>query len=240
MATLPDLLFVALFAVALPLWDYFVSWPAFHRQSLADPARARKRLWIGAIVYLWALVALGSALWVVNDRSWASLGFSVPDAWRLWAAIGLVLLLVVYNVQAAAAVARDPQARAKVRQQFSGAIADVMPQTQSELYWFGAVSLTAGFCEEFLFRGYFIWTLAPTLGWWGGAALSVLIFAGGHAYQGWNGVLRTGIVGIFFTLVVAVFGSLWPAIALHGLVDLGSGIMAWLALRDPVDGALSA
>ena len=41
MTTLPDLLYVALFAVALPLWDYLVSWPAFHRQSHADPARAR-------------------------------------------------------------------------------------------------------------------------------------------------------------------------------------------------------
>jgi hypothetical protein len=45
MTTLPDLLYVALFAVAFPLWDYLVFWPAFHRQSQADPARARTRLW---------------------------------------------------------------------------------------------------------------------------------------------------------------------------------------------------
>jgi len=51
MTTLPDLLYVALFAVALPLWGYLVSWPAFHRKLQADPARARKRLWIGAIGY---------------------------------------------------------------------------------------------------------------------------------------------------------------------------------------------
>jgi membrane protease YdiL (CAAX protease family) len=94
------------------------------------------------------------------------------------------------------------------------------------------VSLTAGFCEEFLFRGYFIWVFAPWLGWWGAAALSVLIFAILHAYQGWNGVLRTGIVGAVFTLVVAIFNSLWPAIALHALMDLGAGMMAWLALRE--------
>ena len=100
------------------------------------------------------------------------------------------------------------------------------------MYWFGGVSLTAGFCEEFLFRGYFIWALAPWLGWWGAAALSLLIFASGHAYQGWNGALRTGIVGAIFTLVVAIFGSLWPAIALHALIDLSNGMFAWLALRE--------
>lgn len=232
MPTLPDLLYVALFAVALSLWDYLVSWPALQRRFQADPARARKRLWIEAIGYPWAMVALGAALWVANDRSWASLGLSVPDGWRWWVALGLVLLLVAYYSQAAAAVARDPKAKASVRQQFTGSLADVLPRTRTELTWFGGVSLTAGFCEEFLYRGYFIWALSPQLGWWGAAALSVVLFASGHAYQGWNGVLRTGVVGALFTVVVALFDSLWPAIVLHGLVDLGGGVMAWLALRE--------
>ena len=51
-------------------------------------------------------------------------------------------------------------------------------------------------------------------------------------YQGWNGVLRTGMVGALLTLVVAILGSLWPAIALHALIDLGSGMIAWPALRE--------
>ncbi len=40
------------------------------------------------------------------------------------------------------------------------------------------------------------------------------------------------MVGAFFTLVVAIFVSLWPAIALHALIDLGQGTIAWLALRE--------
>lgn len=109
-----------------------------------------------------------------------------------------------------------------------------MPHTRTELYWFFGVSLTAGFCEEFLYRGYFIWVFAPWLGWWGAAALSVPFFAIAHVgvYQGWHGALRTGIVGAFFTLVVAIFNSLWPVIALHAVIDLGAGMMAWLALRE--------
>jgi membrane protease YdiL (CAAX protease family) len=108
----------------------------------------------------------------------------------------------------------------------------MMPQTPTELCWFGGVSLTAGFCEEFLYRGYFIWAFAPWLGWWGAAALSMAIFAMLHIYQGWNGVLRTGIVGAIYTLAVVIFNSLWPAIALHALTDLGGGVLAWLALRE--------
>lgn len=231
MTTLLDLLYVALFAVAFPLWDYLVFWPAFHRQSQADPARARMRLWRLAIGSAWPLVAVGAALWVANDRSWMSFGFSVPDGWRLWTSIALFLLLAAYQTYALATLVRSSDARASMRQQI-GKLTAVLPHTRTELYWFGGVSLTAGFCEEFLYRGYFIWVFAPWLGWWGAAALSLLFFAVGHAYQGWNGVLRTGMVGALFTLVVAILDSLWPAIALHALIDLGSGMMAWLALRE--------
>lgn len=53
MTTLLDLLFVASFAVAFPLFDYLVSWPAFHRRSRGDPARARMSLWKQTIVGGW-------------------------------------------------------------------------------------------------------------------------------------------------------------------------------------------
>ena len=231
MTALPDLLYVALFAVALPLWDYLVFWPGFHRQSQADPARARKRLWTLAIGGAWPLVAFGAVLWVANERTWTSFGFSVPDGWRLWTSITLVLLLAAYQAYAVTTLARSSEARASARQQI-GTLSAVVPHTRTEMYWFGGVSLTAGFCEEFLYRGYFVWVFSPWLGWWGAAALSLPFFAMGHLYQGWNGVLRTGMVGAFFTLVVAILGSLWPAIALHALIDLGSGMMGWLALRE--------
>jgi membrane protease YdiL (CAAX protease family) len=118
-----------------------------------------------------------------------------------------------------------------LRQQI-GELSVVLPHTQREMFWFAGVSLTAGFCEEFLYRGYFVWALSPWLGQWAAAALSLAFFAVGHIYQGWNGVLRTGMVGAIYTMVVMLLDSLWPAIALHVLVDLGSGTMSWLALRE--------
>ncbi len=225
-----DLIYVALFAVAFPLWDYLVYWPAFQRQLQVDPAGARKRLWTAASIWPWVLVAIGAALWMANGRSWASFGFSVPHGWRLWTSLALLLLVVAYYVYATAAVARSADARASVLRNETLTI--VMPHTRAELHRWNGVALTAGFCEEFLYRGYFIWVFAPWLGWWGAAALSVAFFATGHAYQGWKGVLHTGIVGALFALVVATFDSLWPAIALHAAVDLGSGAIAWLALRE--------
>lgn len=236
MMTLPDLLYVAWFAAAGPMIDYLVFWPALRRRSEKDPARTRRRAWAWTIVSAWALVGLGAALWAANHRSWKALGFSVPEGWRLWTSIAVFLLLAAYHVWGVATLARNSDARASARQQIGTLTAAVLPHTRTEMYLFAAVALTAGFCEEFLFRGYFIVVLAPWLGWWGAAALSVLLFAIWHVYQGWNGVLRTGLVGAFFTLVVAVFGSLWPAIAFHALVDLGQGMMAWLVLREGTTG----
>jgi membrane protease YdiL (CAAX protease family) len=231
MTTLPDLLFVALFAVVGPLIDYAILWPAFGRLSQADPPWARRWLWASAIVYPWLLVGFGAAIWIASGRSWTAMGFGVPDGWRMWGAIALFLLVAGYHAWAAVAVARNAEAKASVRQQLAP-VASVLPHTRSELYWFGGVSLTAGFCEEFLYRGFFIWAFAPWLGWWGAAALSLPFFAMAHLYQGWNGVLRTGIVGLLLTLVVAVFDSLWPAIALHAVIDVGAGVMAGLVLRE--------
>jgi membrane protease YdiL (CAAX protease family) len=232
MTTFPDLIFVALFAVVGPLVGYSVYWPAYRRLSQADPAWARWWLWASTIGEQWTLVAFGAALWMAGDRSWTSFGFTVPDGWRLWTAIALILLLAAYHVWAIWTLARSSEAGASVRQQFSGELPAVLPRTRTEMYWFGGVALTAGFCEEFLLRGYFIWVFTPWLGWWGAAALSLSFFAMGHIYQGWNGVLRTGVVGGIFTLVVGILGSLWPAIVLHFLLDLGMGIIAWLALRE--------
>jgi membrane protease YdiL (CAAX protease family) len=232
MTTLPDLLFVVVFAVAGPLVGYSVYWPAFRRLSQADPAWARWWLWTSNTCEQWWLVSVGAAIWMAGGRSWTSFGFTVPSGWRLWTSIALLLLLAGYYVYAVAAVSRSADARASLRPQFSGELANVLPQTRSEMYWVAGVSLTAGFCEEFLFRGYFISVFAPWLGWWGAAALSLAIFAISHIYQGWSGVLRVGIVGAGFTLAVAIFGSLWPAMALHALVDIANGMMAWLVLRE--------
>jgi hypothetical protein len=94
-----------------------------------------------------------------------------------------------------------------------------------------ALSISAGFCEELIFRGYLIWIFQPLLGMWGAAALSVVVFALGHGYEGVKNVLIVGIVGCALTAVVILFGSLWPAIVIHALVDLQQGLAAWLILR---------
>jgi membrane protease YdiL (CAAX protease family) len=119
----------------------------------------------------------------------------------------------------------------KLRAQF-GDLAKILPHNSVELCWFIPAAVTAGVCEEWLFRGYLIWAFEPYLGWWAGALLSWAFFTAAHAYQGKSGTKQSGIVAAIMTLIVAVTGSLLPVIALHVAIDVTSGIMGWLVLRD--------
>jgi hypothetical protein len=102
------------------------------------------------------------------------------------------------------------------------------------------VSLSAGVCEELIFRGFLIWAFQPLLGLWGAAALSLVVFAAAHAYHGAAGAFAVGIVGAFLTLVVLIFDSLWPAVAMHFILDLQQGFAAWLVLQNAPDPKLVA
>src|SRR5256714_5228153 len=226
--TTPDLLYLSLIAILL-LLDYFVLWPAFLRWSQVDPGRARLWLWSGWMIMLWSMVAAGVALWLFESRTWESLRLVVPHGWRLWGAEGVVLMLVITYGRTVVRIARSKGAK-RIKMGHPD-VEKLAPHTRSELTWWVAVSLSAGFCEEFVFRGYLIWAFQPLLGLWGAAAFSVVVFAAAHAYQGAKGILATGAVGTLLTLVVLISGSLLPAIALHVLTDIGTGLVAWLALR---------
>jgi membrane protease YdiL (CAAX protease family) len=226
--TRPDFLYLALIAILL-LLDYFVLWPVFLRRSQTDPGRARIWIWSAWMTMLWTLVAAGIAVWLIEARAWGALRLISPHGWRLWGAIGLVLALAMTYGRTVLRIARSKRPK---RIKLGNPHAEkYSPHTRSELGWWMALSLTAGFCEEFLFRGYLIWAFQPMFGLWGAAAFSVAVFAVAHAYQGVKGILGTGIVGILLTLVVLISESLLPAMALHALIDIGQGLIAWLVLR---------
>lgn len=230
--TTPDLLYLALVAIGLFV-DHFVLWPTFLRRSQTDPSQARLWLWSGWMILLWTLVATGVALWLFEARTWEALRFMAPHGWRLWGAIGLVLMLVITYARTVVRIARSKRPR-RIKMG-NPHVEKLSPHTRSELGWWVAVSLSAGVCEEFIFRGYLIWVFQPVFGLWGSAAFSVVVFAAAHAYQGAKGILATGVIGSLLTLVVLISGSLLPAIALHALADIGQGLVAWLVLRRTQD-----
>ncbi|HEY0048540.1 MAG TPA: type II CAAX endopeptidase family protein [Pyrinomonadaceae bacterium] len=102
-----------------------------------------------------------------------------------------------------------------------GDIEALLPRTKNEKLWFILVALSAGVCEELIFRGFGL-RLFESFGFTGIALLIVtaVVFGLVHIYQGFLGVITSAIMGALFTLIYIQTGSLWWAIAAHIFIDL--------------------
>jgi uncharacterized protein len=83
----------------------------------------------------------------------------------------------------------------------------------------------AAFGEEMVFRGYLIRRITHLAGDTGiGRAAAVIasssLFGLAHRYQGWAGVIATGIIGVMLaTLFLWDRKNLWIVISCHAIVD---------------------
>ena len=92
------------------------------------------------------------------------------------------------------------------------------------------VSPTAALCEEFLYRGYLYAFFTERLesspwAWF----LSSVAFGLAHSYQGPGGVLRAGLLGALLAYPVVIYGSIYPAMVAHFIVDVVA--LAWMGPR---------
>lgn len=101
-------------------------------------------------------------------------------------------------------------------------LAFLLPQGSDERRMFVAVALTAGICEEVLYRGFLLHACAVSAGVRAPVAISLSVIAFGlaHVYQGWKGALGATVLGGLFMASYVVTGSLLPGIVLHVLIDL--------------------
>ena len=94
-------------------------------------------------------------------------------------------------------------------------------------YWF-CISLTAGICEEIIFRGLFLFILQglfPNLSIVFIIIIAIILFGLGHLYQGIGGVIKTALVGAIFTCLYLVTNSLFLVIFLHFIIDFSSAFL---------------
>ena len=79
---------------------------------------------------------------------------------------------------------------------------DMMPVTSSEMVLWVVMSLTAGFCEEVIFRGYLQRQFsALTRSFVGGIVFQAITFGLSHGYQGWKLMLLITVYGVCFGLL---------------------------------------
>ena len=101
----------------------------------------------------------------------------------------------------------------------------VLPSSPVELAPYCALAVTAGVCEEFLYRGFAMAALARVgMAWWIVVIISSLLFGLAHTYQGRGGVVGTAILGLVFGTARTLIPSLLPVMVWHSVVDLVAGV----------------
>jgi membrane protease YdiL (CAAX protease family) len=222
--------YLVLLAAALAA-DHLFIWRRFTAMSKEQPERARRSLWRSWITMLWLLAIAAAVLWAYSERPWSLLRLQLPMGWRLWASAALVLAVVALYLPTISKLRRISVERKAALYSRLESHAGMLPHTTGDLIWFIALSVTAGICEELVFRGYLLWAAQSLFGLWPAVVVCCVLFALAHAYQGVGGIVRTGLIGAFFMASVLSLGSLLPAMVAHALIDIGQGIVTWLVLR---------
>jgi len=91
------------------------------------------------------------------------------------------------------------------------------------LFW-AVFFIIVGLFEEFLFRGYSLYTLADGVGFWPAALLLAGMFGWVHKHnsgEDWIGVAGVVFVGLFWSFTLKRTGSLWFALGMHAAFDFG-------------------
>lgn len=231
----------ALALVLAVLFPLRAAWFGYRRLSEADPADVpRVRLWLyrQGIAIQWALVLVTLALWAWQGRPWFLLGLVPRLNWGLIGVTAGLAIVIVYVLIQRRRALEDDEAVARLRRQLR-AIERMMPRSDLEVRWFNRLSVTAGICEELLYRGYLLWYLGHWLALVPVALVAALVFGFGHAYQGVRGIAVTTLVGLFMTAIYLVTGSLVACMVFHALMDLHAGYVARAAfLREEEEAAV--
>jgi membrane protease YdiL (CAAX protease family) len=231
---------VALIAVLYPLYATLSWFWRLRPQLETGESSARVRFYRQCVLELWLLTPVVLAWWFWSGRTIADVGLGVPGGWAFWVGAVVVIAAVVVLGRQVMVIRRSAEAQDQVREQISGwpEVCMITPRDARERRMFILVSLTAGFCEELLYRAFLIWYLMTWLSAPVAAAISAVVFGAAHCYLGWTGALRAAVAGLVFAVAYLVTGSLWVAVILHAALDIGSGLTMSAAFDD--EGSITA
>ena len=225
------------------LWSYFFLYPVYiyftwesdKRLVLSSPEK-RITVYGSTIVMLWLPVLV--LMFVVfqsgagNGLALDNIGFVFKWDWANLLGLFLVFLLAGYFYYSLQKLKKNDKEQQALKSQMAY-IQWFLPANPKEYRWFMyGVSISAGICEEILFRGYLIQALGDYLPTYGAVIISSVLFGLPHIYQGPIHVIRTAVLGLIMALIYLATESLLVPILLHVLVDMYGGAMAYIVFGE--------
>lgn len=209
---------LAVFLVfVVPVWD---AWYTRRMKRSLDP-RKKVRAYLTTGAWLWAASGI---VWAMERP-----GFLYPLRWAprpAWApgplfAVGVACGFLIGALAPVVMARRNEKARAAVNRALEK-LSFFLPATAAERWLFAGLSITAGICEETLYRGFLMQYFGAQwhLGLGAAVAISSCSFGLAHEYQGVKGIAATGLIGVALAMLYVVTGSLAVAMVVHALIDL--------------------
>ncbi len=176
--------------------------------------------WLLTLFVFWSIRRSGLKIRELIGGRWETIeDFLLDVAIGVGAWFGALILLAI----AAQFIGMDHAGSLKDAQKQLGFLA---PHSALEVSLWIALSATAGFCEELIFRGYFQRQFTRLLRNRWIALLAVSMFFGlGHAYEGAQRMVLIAILGFVLGFVSLTRRSLRPAMMAHTAQDVVSGLI---------------
>ena len=178
---------------------------------------------IGAPAEMAVLFVVSTLLLRRRGEGWRSVGLTAPPPGARVAGLVVGGYLAIVALNAVCVLVLFP-ALGLAMPSF-GAFGALKGHPGVFAYWLLAAWTSAALGEELQFRGFLRSRLERLFGSGRGAVAGAIVgqavlFGLGHIYQGWAGVLVTGMVGLVLgVLFLAARRNLVPGMVLHALVD---------------------
>ena len=204
-----------------------VPWRGWARlQSLlalsSTTSRDRIRLYLSSMASQWLIAA------VIAWRAFAR-GLTYSDQALEFRPLGE---LVFFGLAGAAAIGvahwfnlrRVGRSKNPAVERAKAIASRIFPHSNRELAIFCGLAVTAGICEEFIYRGFVMGALSHvSLPNWAVLLISSSLFGLAHTYQGRGGVIATLLLGTVFGLVRILYHSLLIVAFWHAAIDIVAG-----------------
>jgi membrane protease YdiL (CAAX protease family) len=173
-------------------------------------------------------------LWRIPGRSFMGLGFEWPHHHPLV----LLLMIMVCLFYGLDIFFQYGLKRWRIRTlEKRNSSLSFVPVNKNELLHFSFLALAAGVGEEIIFRGYLIhyllyWTGNTPLGILYACFISSALFAFLHGYQGAASMIKIFFISMLFAGIFVYSHSLLIVILVHTFIDLISGYIGILLLKN--------
>ena len=154
------------------------------------------------------------------------IGGSWPSGLAILRDLGIAILFLIASDIVLAILAR------LLKTAPNQAMRELLPHRGVEVALFLLLALTAGICEEIIFRGYLQKQFTAMIGNAGVAVVVQGIFFGAaHGYQGLKPMLIIAVYGCLFGLLAHWRRSLRPGMITHFMQDGIAGLLARYAMK---------